>query len=73
MALTDKELKELECLRNLQSSRTIPLMQESYDRLIYLQKKQCDNMCSNPSCEGYEGSENEKVCPKCKSLLFKIN
>lgn len=72
MELTAQEKQEREYLQGLQQSRTIPMMQKDQDRLRYLNKKEFHNHCSNPSCTGYEGTEEETKCPKCNSDLHKL-
>jgi hypothetical protein len=72
MKLTEKEQQERKYLQEQKQSRTIPMMQEAQDRLRYLNKKEFHNHCSNPRCTGYEGTEEETICPKCKSKLFKL-
>ncbi len=70
MLLTDKERLELEGLKAKQESRSFPLMQYQYDRLIFLRKKELLYCCSNPNCTGYSGTEAETVCPKCGANLI---
>ena len=71
MELSDKEINQRMHLIALQKSRT-SMMQEDYDRLKYLNKKDLHNNCKNPQCIGYEGSELETNCPYCKGELFKL-
>ena len=71
MKLTEQEKQERTYLEELKSSRTIPMMQKDQDRLRYLNAKEFHNCCSNPHCTGYEGIEDEAICPKCKSKLVK--
>lgn len=72
MKLTEIERQELNGLIHLQSSRTIPMMQNEFERLQYLLNKSNHNYCSNPSCEGYEGEEDETTCHVCGARLFKL-
>jgi hypothetical protein len=39
----------------------------------YFKRKELDNCCINPNCIGYEGGENETICPNCKSKLYKLS
>ena len=71
MKLTEREQQERTYLEGLKASRTIPMMQKDQDRLRYLNTKEFHNCCSNPRCTGYEGTEKETICPKCKSKLVK--
>jgi hypothetical protein len=72
MKLTTQEQHELDCLREYKKSRTIHMTQLQRERLLYLNRKDVRNCCSNPHCAGYEGKENENICPKCGSNLFKL-
>lgn len=72
MKLTEQEIKELRSLRTLTRNMNIPMTSKDQDRLKYLNAKEFHNCCSNPHCTGHEGSENENICPKCKSKLFKL-
>ena len=49
----------------------LPLSREMDERLRFLNRKEFHNCCSNPSCTGYEGTEEESKCPKCKSIYIK--
>jgi hypothetical protein len=71
MQLIEQERQELILLEGLKASRTIPMMQKDQERLRYLLAKEFHNCCSNPHCMGYMGTENETICPKCKSNLIK--
>jgi hypothetical protein len=71
MKLTEQELQELAYLQGLTVSTEVPMLQEQQDRLRYLNLKEIHNNCSNPSCEGYEGSEYESKCHKCGFKLLK--
>jgi uncharacterized paraquat-inducible protein A len=70
MKLSDEELVEIRGLSRM-CQTTSPLSKEMEDRYRYLRKKKIHNCCSNPKCTGYEGTEKEMVCPRCKSKLFK--
>jgi len=72
MKLTEQEQQELTYLQGLTVSTEIPMIQEPQDRLRYLLRKEVHNNCSNPSCEGYEGNEDETNCPKCGFELYKL-
>jgi hypothetical protein len=72
MELSNKEQQEVNYLRELLQSRTIPMMQKDQDRLQYLNRKEFHNECSNVSCTGYTGTEEETICTKCKSKLHKL-
>jgi len=71
MKLTEQEQQEITYLEGLKASRTIPMMQKNQYRLRYLNAKEFHNCCSNPHCTGYEGTEEETICHKCKSKLHK--
>ena len=73
MKLTEQEQQEITYLEGLKASRTIPMMQKNQYRLRYLKVKEFHNCCSNPHCTGYEGTEEETICHKCKSKLQWIN
>ena len=70
MKLSNKEQQEVNYLRNFQQGY-VPMSREMDERLRYLNKKEFHNCCSNPSCTGYEGTDDETECPKCKSKLHK--
>lgn len=70
MKLTEKEQQEVNYLRNLQQGY-VPISKEMDERLKYLNKKEFHNCCSNPSCTGYEGTEDETECPLCGFVLLK--
>jgi hypothetical protein len=72
MKLTIREQQELDHLRESKKSRTIPMTQLQHERLTYLNRKEVRHCCSNAHCTGYEGKENENICPKCGSKLFKL-
>jgi len=72
MKLTERENQEIDYLRGLQQSRTIPMMQGDQNRLKYLNQKEFHNCCSKPSCTGYTGSESETKCIKCGADLHKL-
>jgi len=71
MDLTNEEQQEVNYLRELQQGY-IPMMQKQQDRLKYLNQKEFHNGCSNVSCTGYTGTEDETNCPKCGSELHKL-
>lgn len=71
MTLTEKEQVEINLLRQEQKE-CLYMPKMYFERLEYLQKKQWHNCCLNPKCTGYEGMEIETVCPKCKSILYKL-
>jgi hypothetical protein len=72
MKLTAEEEREIENIRDLMESETtyVPIVYK--DWLDFLLRKRQHNECSNTNCEGYEGTEEETVCPKCGSELFKL-
>lgn len=72
MKLTIEEQNERESLIEFQKSKTRFMSQQEHDRLIYLNKKEFHNHCSNIHCTGYEGSEIETNCPKCNYPLHKL-
>jgi hypothetical protein len=73
MKLTNQEENERLYIQQLKSSRTIPFINVFLnERLIYLNRKEFHNCCSNPRCIGYEGNESETTCPKCNSKLYKL-
>jgi len=71
MKLTQEEVQEKIYLENLQSSRTMPMMQSEFDRLRHLNAKEFHNHCSNIHCTGYEGSDEEVDFIKGGSKLHK--
>lgn len=72
MKLTQEEQQELKMLRDKQGSGTMILMQDAFERLQYLNKKEFHNCCTNPRCTGYEGANEETICPVCGHPLFKL-
>ena len=70
MKLSNKEQQEVNYLREFRQGY-VPMTQEMHSRLTHLNKKEFHNCCSNPCCTGYEGTEQETNCPKCKSNLHK--
>jgi hypothetical protein len=71
MKLTEQEQQEKAYLMDLKASRTIPMMQKDQDRLRFLNAKEFHNCCSNHHCTGYQGTEEETICPKCHRKLWK--
>lgn len=72
MRLTDLEELELEALTRQSLSRVDPIFPDQENRLLFLKQKRLHNTCSNPQCAGYEGHEDEDICPVCKHELLKL-
>ena len=72
MKLTDSEERELIYLEGLTVSELIPMIPKDQIRLKYLGRKKFHNCCINPKCIGYEGTEEETICQKCGTKLFKM-
>ena len=71
--LTEKEERRLEYLRELREDTTRPFFPQQMASLRRLVKKQAHNLCANPRCVGYRGTDEETVCTKCGSELYKYS
>lgn len=71
MKLSQDEKNEMKYLSGLTVGFPRPMLQEERKRLEFLNAKQWHNECSNPHCNGYEGSNDEMNCPKCGYELLK--
>jgi hypothetical protein len=69
MKLTEEESQERDYLITLKSLRFFT--KEEQSRLTFLNNKSVHNCCPNTMCEGYEGTDAEMVCNKCRSVLIK--
>ncbi len=72
MPLTPEESQEKTDLEGLCRCVTIPMSLTQFDRLNFLRKKQWENCCSNPRCIGFQGTDEDIVCPHCNYFLYKL-
>lgn len=66
----EEKIKQMN-LRNM-LNQNIFMSEEQHNLLKMLSRKEFHNCCSNPICTGYHGKDQETICPKCHSNLFKL-
>lgn len=71
MQLTEYEIKAKDRLLAMKQNTIFPMLQPQQNLLLYLQKKEMHNTCSNLQCTGFEGKDSDVECPICKSKLNK--